>query len=331
MCKETWNDILWEKIDTEIEKKSIEGIDNNILEKYIEMFFNDIIKFIEEWKNDPIISSIEKIKWLFWSVDPRFDSTKLFKIADLDNKTVEWLLKTLNINPAYSVIFVDEKNNSINSKIWSIDWFSKLFKYPNIRVISLSENILLTKIISIYNNTWRYGFTKDLSSILNIIEHSLPWELRRKNIKDFTDEEISSQKDIINKGRELWINWLDKEVLKSIKETKTEDIEENQFLECPNTIFCDWEDTLFINNEFKSELLEKALKKCIELNKNLVIWTWWDLKVINSIGKYVKGINISICSKNDCKWLKVFWIIDDLPKEEIENRYWVKIDNYINL
>lgn len=323
-------------------------------------------KLIFNWDVDKILKirweklNPDNIDWddwriwemVFWEILEKFWDYRFWKNVLVTSISWPWsdswtiwfkkIIEILEISPATPVILVD--NNFTRDGRFDFDVveaMQKLVKYPNVRIFSMKE--FFQRWIK-NDDDWKNTTNEEIRDIMlkNLIYWGRTWmdnsliELKLSGIRHDLWHALNGvaeyNKDkLINMARWLGLSWTDEEITDQVMNNKINKTKNKEFMGT-NSVFIDWDGTLFKDWKFKKELFEEAYKLAKDKWISLSIWTGWaEINNIYQVLEQNKIFWFNVCSKQDCNWLEISFAFDDLEKNKLEEEYWVKILEYIQV
>ncbi len=250
--------------------------------------------------------------------NPRLTSAK---IIDADSEDFSALIESLMSDPAKPILFIT--NQRVPKTIESKPDLIRILKFPNVRIVRTTN--FVAEAVDIFD---RGRYEAD-SAIKNTSMESLRSRIRHDLSHALNGSNVYDKDELIKKARmELGLDGDDEKIVKQIMNTEIA-VEPETFTEI-NGVFVDWAGTLLDENyKFNEELFGKAQKKAKDMGMPIIIWTGGEVTAVyDYLGMQFKDapLDIHVCNKADCGGLKIKHAIDDLPKNELEQRYKFKID-----
>lgn len=225
-------------------------------------------------------------------------------------------------NPAQPIVIL--LNQPLRKAIEISPRIEALLKYPNVRTSQIRQMVAeASKLYTqpkpeVDEDTSRLAIYGRLSSIRHDLRHALNGNTR-----------YDKNALLSNARTQEGLQGSDEELIDQIMNTDTK-FEISEFWELKAACI-DWEGTLMKDGNFDFPQLKSAREEAKKRNLPLIIWSG-----ANPNDIYMKlnelGIDdIDVCSKQDCKGIRVALAIDDMDLDNLSQEYGIDAIEFIKV
>ncbi len=196
-----------------------------------------------------------------------------------------------------------------------------VYHFPNVRLISTLQ--LIPNIYTIYSEPKPSLFSDTdritaLEQIRSSIRHDLKNALSGNSRFDKT-------KLIARATKELGFIGSEDEITTAIME-RSKTIQPASFHKIDG-FFVDWDSTLYKDKNFSRELFHYATSEAMKEKLPLAIWTGGNVDEVYRTLQQLNIETVDVCSKQDCKGLKITHAIDDENMDSL-SEYGIEVENF---
>ncbi|MFC1615898.1 HAD family hydrolase [Patescibacteria group bacterium] len=227
-------------------------------------------------------------------------------------------LDALEKDPAAPVLIMHQ---NLEEELRTFPDLGLSLQYPNVRTVPVVQAILA---LQIFNAPKQDGgqvvdFRKSILAKRSRFRHDIGNAIRGGY--------LDKQQSLIGEVREeLDLKGDNQAIIDEIMKPD-EAVEVDEYFDI-DALCIDWDGTLSTTGQFNLELFERAKEEAQQKGLPLVIWTGGN---VDRVYKFLKaqGIDdVNVCSKSDCKGLRVTAAIDDESLEDLKFKYGVDVKEF---
>lgn len=248
--------------------------------------------------------------------DPRLRKAKIIYAGGDSCDYIAQVEEALQRDPALPVIITGSLG--LPQTVARNPQITALLHFPNVRFVNAFDDQAIVELL--------YTFKKPKTASIHPDDRGAIYEALRGSFRHDLRHALQgdsgyNQGAIVGKARkQLDLQGDDETVIRIVMAPKQETPDIPAYFNCP-AVCVDWEGTLFQQGSFSKDIFTRAEQIAHEENAPLIIWTGGDVNAVYQELRRLGMNGINVCSKHDCRGLRLKMAIDDEDPEFLRKEY----------